>query len=289
MHAHEQGGRRSSRGTAARISIGVSGLCVSPTVQTEIGHRREQRPRVAELDVHRAPVGACAGEVLEEVAGVVDLRDGNRGGDRCALRSDLHDTGGPIERLGTKCPSITSTWRRSASAATRSTSSASWAKSADRIDGAILAPVMASHYVRRSPRTYIPSESASCGEQDRAPPAVATAHRAEDRRRVAGARAPPTSTPVVSSPVSVHTEYKTTPLALTVGRAAQQVALEVHRAAGDHPAECASAAQRGGAGRPGRCTARRPEPDQRERRRGSDRPSATTGRTRPSPSRSAPK
>jgi len=53
-------------------------------------------------------------------------------------------TMGPIVRLGTKCPSITSTWRRSASAATRSTSSASWAKSADRIDGAILAPVMTS-------------------------------------------------------------------------------------------------------------------------------------------------
>src|SRR5262245_18897219 len=44
-------------------------------------------------------------------------------------------TGGPIVRLGTKWPSITSTWSRSASAATRSTSLPRQAKSAERIDG----------------------------------------------------------------------------------------------------------------------------------------------------------
>src|SRR5262245_64289444 len=47
-------------------------------------------------------------------------------------------TGGPMVKLGTKCPSITSTWIRSAPAAsTRPISSARRAKSAARIDGAI--------------------------------------------------------------------------------------------------------------------------------------------------------
>src|SRR5258708_6892927 len=46
-------------------------------------------------------------------------------------------TGGPMVRLGTKCPSITSTWSRSASSATVSMASASEAKSAERIDGAM--------------------------------------------------------------------------------------------------------------------------------------------------------
>src|SRR5882672_4491164 len=45
---------------------------------------------------------------------------------------------GPIEILGTKCPSITSTWIQSAPAAsTARTSSPNLAKSAARIDGAI--------------------------------------------------------------------------------------------------------------------------------------------------------
>ena len=48
-------------------------------------------------------------------------------------------TGGPIVRFGTKCPSITSTWIWSAPpASTRAISSARAAKSAERIDGAIL-------------------------------------------------------------------------------------------------------------------------------------------------------
>src|SRR5438067_2733774 len=45
-------------------------------------------------------------------------------------------TGGPMVRLGTKWPSMTSICRRSASAATASMAWARAAKSADRIDGA---------------------------------------------------------------------------------------------------------------------------------------------------------
>src|SRR6185436_1743766 len=48
-------------------------------------------------------------------------------------------TSGPMVILGTKCPSMTSTWIQSAPAAsTARTSSPSLAKSADRIDGAII-------------------------------------------------------------------------------------------------------------------------------------------------------
>jgi len=47
-------------------------------------------------------------------------------------------TGGPIVRLGTKCPSITSTWMKSAPpASTVRIASPRHAKSAERIDGAI--------------------------------------------------------------------------------------------------------------------------------------------------------
>jgi hypothetical protein len=49
-------------------------------------------------------------------------------------------TGGPMVRLGTKFPSKTSTWIHSApAAATRLTSRARSAKSADRIEGEIMA------------------------------------------------------------------------------------------------------------------------------------------------------
>src|SRR2546423_273929 len=46
-------------------------------------------------------------------------------------------TGGPMVRLGTKWPSITSTCSKSACGATASMASASAAKSADRIEGAM--------------------------------------------------------------------------------------------------------------------------------------------------------
>src|ERR1700730_5558599 len=46
-------------------------------------------------------------------------------------------TGGPMVRFGTKWPSITSTWRRSATGATQSMALAKAAKSAERMDGAM--------------------------------------------------------------------------------------------------------------------------------------------------------
>src|ERR1700690_3552769 len=57
-------------------------------------------------------------------------------GSRVARRKDL-TTGGPMVRLGTKCPSMTSTWMTLAPpAVARSTWSARWAKSAESIEGA---------------------------------------------------------------------------------------------------------------------------------------------------------
>src|SRR6266481_5944546 len=57
-------------------------------------------------------------------------------GSRVALRSDF-TTGGPIVKLGTKCPSMMSTWITLAPpSVARSTWSAKWAKSAERIEGA---------------------------------------------------------------------------------------------------------------------------------------------------------
>src|SRR5258705_2628380 len=57
-------------------------------------------------------------------------------GSRVTRRSE-RTTAGPSVRFGTKCPSMTSTWMRSAPAASASaTCSPRRAKSADRIDGA---------------------------------------------------------------------------------------------------------------------------------------------------------
>src|SRR2546426_5935708 len=57
-------------------------------------------------------------------------------GRRAPRRTDC-TTAGPIERLGTKCPSMTSTWMRSAPARSASvTCSPRRAKSAARIEGA---------------------------------------------------------------------------------------------------------------------------------------------------------
>src|SRR5258707_15826000 len=63
-------------------------------------------------------------------------------GSRVAWRKDF-TTGGPSVRLGTKCPSMTSTWITAAPPASASLMSApKRAKSAERIDGAITAPTL---------------------------------------------------------------------------------------------------------------------------------------------------
>src|SRR3990167_6058967 len=75
-------------------------------------------------------------------------------GSRVRLRMDSM-TGGPIVRLGTKWPSITSTWSRSAPpASTRAMASPSAAKSAERMLGAILImppPYSTRRYARKLP------------------------------------------------------------------------------------------------------------------------------------------
>src|SRR5262245_49236856 len=59
-------------------------------------------------------------------------------------RRTARTTSGPTVRLGTKCPSITSTCTRPAPPrSTRRTSSASWPKSADRIEGARIIVLLA--------------------------------------------------------------------------------------------------------------------------------------------------
>jgi len=90
------------------------------------------------LDVDRDDVGAGLGKGLEiGIAGRAIIR--------CTSNTFLVSgrsaltTPGPIEMLGTKCPSITSTWIQSAPAASSArTSSPSLAKSADKIDGATM-------------------------------------------------------------------------------------------------------------------------------------------------------
>ena len=82
--------------------------------------------RVAELHVHAAQVGARLRELLEPEAQGRSPSGGSPGTGRCAGGSEPR-TGGPIDRLGTKCPSIRSTWSQSHSGRTRSTSSASTA------------------------------------------------------------------------------------------------------------------------------------------------------------------
>ena len=71
MHAHEEEDVDLLDVREHRFDrrLGVVG---EPDAQTELAHRREERPRVAELDVNGAPVGARVGEVLEELARVVD-------------------------------------------------------------------------------------------------------------------------------------------------------------------------------------------------------------------------
>ena len=53
-------------------STGVSGLSTRPDAHVALAQRVEEGPRVAELHVHDAAVGARIGEVLEEHRRVVD-------------------------------------------------------------------------------------------------------------------------------------------------------------------------------------------------------------------------
>ena len=81
------------------------------------------------LGVDRDDVGAGGGEKRDEWT--------SKGKGECGLSAPT--TPGPIVMLGTKCPSMTSIWIRSAPASVTARNSApSLAKSAERMDGAIL-------------------------------------------------------------------------------------------------------------------------------------------------------
>ena len=92
------------------------------------------RPR---LGMDGDDVGAGLGERLEDRGRPARSSGGRRTAWRVCGRSAF-TTAGPMVRLGTKCPSITSTWIQSAPASSIArTSSPSRAKSADRIEGAM--------------------------------------------------------------------------------------------------------------------------------------------------------
>ena len=80
----------------------------------------EERARIAELDVHDAAVGAGIGEVFEQDGRVVDHQVAVE--EEVGVLAQRTPPRGPMVRFGTKWPSITSTWSRSAASATRSTS-----------------------------------------------------------------------------------------------------------------------------------------------------------------------
>ena len=92
----------------------------------------------ARLHVHRDRVGAGVGERVDVALGVLDHEVDVEGA--AALVDRRRDarvtTGGPIVMLGTKWPSMTSTWiRRAPASITVAISSPRRPKSADRIDG----------------------------------------------------------------------------------------------------------------------------------------------------------
>src|SRR3972149_6940738 len=92
-------------------------------------------------------------------------------GTRVRLRS-APTTTGPTVMLGTKRPSITSTWSWSPPpASTRATSWPSAAKSAERIEGAIFTTLLLYH-ARRKRTAVKPSVPCRWGRQRRAPPAA---------------------------------------------------------------------------------------------------------------------
>ena len=86
-------------------------------------------------------VGAGLGEGVEERSTGEIIRWTSNGLAVCGRSA--FTTAGPIVRLGTKCPSITSMWIQSAPASSIArTSSPSLAKSADRIEGAMSGAAM---------------------------------------------------------------------------------------------------------------------------------------------------
>src|SRR5215475_2914980 len=115
---------------------GVAGLMATPTRFRDALMRRTVRERslLPSQWTRNESVPAATNSSMKK-SGFKIIRCASSGR-RVALRSEL-TTGAPMERLGTKCPSITSTWIRSAPARSASaTCSPKRAKSAARIEGA---------------------------------------------------------------------------------------------------------------------------------------------------------
>src|SRR5262245_33793513 len=126
--------------TSTRISssteAGVAGLMTTPARLPRALIRCTVRCRLAlPSQWTRSESDPASAKASRNASGSDTMRCVSRGR-RVTRRSDC-TTAGPIERLGTKCPSMTSTWMRSAPARSASaTCSPRRAKSAARIEGA---------------------------------------------------------------------------------------------------------------------------------------------------------
>ena len=125
--------------------------------------------RIERLHVQRHRVRAGIQEPRQLHERVVDHQVHVEGQRRGALEALDHGT--PMDRFGTKCPSITSTCTMPAPASSTSrTSRPSFAKSAERIDGAICS---GSNMPSRLPKRAKPVLLHAGGPRMRAPPAAA--------------------------------------------------------------------------------------------------------------------
>src|SRR3984885_11422843 len=122
--------------TSSSVLTGVAGLITTPARQSWLLIRQRVRFKWRQAswctEIQSAPASANAGM---NSSGFSIIRWQSRG-NSVTRRSDF-TTGGPMVRLGTKCPSIISTWMTLAppSLAAR-TCSPRRAKSAERIEGA---------------------------------------------------------------------------------------------------------------------------------------------------------
>src|SRR5208282_6000652 len=122
--------------TSPRVSTGVAGLITTPARHSccliRFSVRFKCRHASGCTEIQSAPASAKSAMYW---SGFAIIR-WQSSGSRVARRKDF-TTGGPIVRLGTKCPSMTSTWiTLPPPAVARSTWSARWAKSAESIEGA---------------------------------------------------------------------------------------------------------------------------------------------------------
>ncbi len=242
-------------------------------------HPVEQRPRVAELDVDGARVRAGLGEVVEQVPGVVDHQVAVEVEVRARAQA-LHHRRADGEVRHEVAVHHVDVQQVRLRADRASTSLASSAKSADRIDGAIfpMRPEPSGGTVRArgsAPRTYMPSVPGGLRAAGSAPRPQATTGvpGGGSATKSGSARRAHSSTSTVSAAVSVHTEYTSRPPGPRPSAPRRRAARAGARRARRPPsARSASGPPDGGAARRGPSTARR----------------AARGRTTPARNGSAP-